>query len=595
MSNSPEQHSEGLITCSIYSENAKIKDHFGVISLWVRKEINRIGKAQLVLEAGNMPKQEILESEDETFAPGKHIRIEAGYKGSQNVIFEGIITSHGVEIAESEDLLIIECRDFAYPTTLSRKNRIFEKKKDSDAIKTILGEYSKLEPTVKDTNATYNELVQYYCSDWDFILSRADMNGLFVITEGKKISIDMPKYNASAVLTVTYGKDMLAFKGDLETEEQLIAAEAVAWDSTKQKLIKASGSSTALNKQGSQSPKELAGTVGKRKAVLQTTAISDETILKSWADAQMQKTGLARIRGEVKFQGNADIALGNVIELAGLSKRFNGNAYIGMVEHEIKEGSWVTTAGLGVSPSNITENTDVVAPLAAGLLPGIQGMHIGKVVAIEGDPDKENKIQIMLPILNGETNKVWARLATLWASNQYGGFFIPDVGDEVVVGFFNNDPCHAVILGSLYSSKQPPANKIEAKNNIRSIITRSKLKLEFEEEKKIITIQTPGKNTIEISDEGKSITISDQNKNKIEMSASGIKIESEGSLLLKAKTGIEINAGTSIEMKGKSAINMKSANIEAKADMAFTAKGGAQAELSAGGQAVIKGAMVMIN
>ncbi len=595
MSNSPEQHSEGLITCTIYSENAKIKDHFGVISLWVRKEINRIGKAQLVLEAGNMSKQEIPESEDETFAPGKNIRIEAGYKGTEQVIFEGIITSHGIEIAESEDLLLIECRDFAYPATLSRKNRVFEKKKDSDAIKVILGEYAQLKPTVKDTSATYNELVQYYCSDWDFILSRADTNGLFVITEGKKISIDMPKYSANSVLTVTYGKDMLAFKGDLETEAQLTAAEAVAWDSTKQKLVKASGSSTTLNKQGNQSPKELAGKVGNRKAILQTTTISDETILKSWADAQIQKTGLGRIRGEVKFQGNAEIGLGRVIELAGLSKRFNGNAYVGMVEHEIKKGSWVTTAGLGVSPGNITENTDVAAPLAAGLLPGIQGMHIGKVVAIEGDPDKENKIQIMLPILNGENNKVWARLATLWASNQYGGFFIPDVGDEVVVGFFNNDPCHAVILGSLYSSKQPPANKIEAKNNIRSIITKSKLKLEFEEDKKVITIQTPGKNTIEISDEGKSITISDQNKNKIEMSASGIKIESEGSLLLKAKTGIEIDAGTSIDIKGKSAINMKSANIEVKADMAFTAKGGAKAELSAGGQAVVKGAMVMIN
>ena len=48
-------------------------------------------------------------------------------------------------------------------------------------------------------------------------------------------------------------------------------------------------------------------------------------------------------------------------------------------------------------------------------------------------------------------------------------------------------------------------------------------------------------------------------------------------------------------IKGPSAVNIQGANIEAKADIAFTGKGSASAELSAGGQTVVKGAMVMIN
>ena len=77
MSVSPEKNSEGLVTYSIYSEGNKINDSFEVVSIWIRKEVNRIGRAVLIFEAGDMPRKEIPESDDDTFAPGKTIRIEA--------------------------------------------------------------------------------------------------------------------------------------------------------------------------------------------------------------------------------------------------------------------------------------------------------------------------------------------------------------------------------------------------------------------------------------------------------------------------------------------------------------------------------------
>ncbi len=594
MSQSPENNSEGLISCIINSNGSKISDSFGIISVWVRREVNRIGYAQIVLEAGNMPKQEVPESEDETFAPGKTISIEAGYRQGVKKIFEGIITSHSLEIEEREDKLIIECREFAYPMILSRTNKVFENKKDSEVIEELISCYN-LNANIKSTSLNYNELVQYYCSDWDFMLARANLNGMLVITDGKNIKVIPPDLSSSPLLVVTYGKDIITFKGNLQTDGQTSEVEAYAWDSTKQKLINAKGTDPTLNKQGTISSEELAKAVGKNKSILQTNTITDESALKSWADSQLLKAGLSRISGEVKFQGNADANLGGIIKLAGLSKRFNGEAFISIVEHEIKEGMWHTTAGIGLSPDTINNDSEIMAPSASGLLPGIQGMHIGKIIKIDEDPDKENRLQVEMPLLNGEKNKVWARLATFWASNQYGAFFIPDIGDEVVLGFFNNDPCYPVILGGLYSSKQSPSSVIQKENKIRSIVTKSKLKIEFEEEKKNITITTPGNNTIEISDEGKSIKITDLNKNKIEMTDSGILIESSQSLSLKAKTGIKIEAGTNIDIQGKTALNLKATTIEASADSSFTAKGNAKAELSASGQTVIKGAMVMIN
>ena len=83
--------------------------------------------------------------------------------------------------------MVVECRDFAYQATQGRKNRIFEKKKDSDMIKEVLKAYGSVK--VDATTCQYSEMVQYYCSDWDFALSRADANGLFISTEGKEIEV----------------------------------------------------------------------------------------------------------------------------------------------------------------------------------------------------------------------------------------------------------------------------------------------------------------------------------------------------------------------------------------------------------------------
>jgi Rhs element Vgr protein len=596
MADSPNKNTDGAVRVSIFSDGNPIKTAvFGLISAYVFKGVNRIGKATLVFAAGDMPKGEIPESDDETFAPGRKIRIESGYAEDESPIFEGIVTSHSFVVEDgNEAQLQIECRDYAFPATLARRNALFEKKKDSDALKEIFGKYAPLSPSVDATTATYGELVQYYATDWDFALSRAEANGLVIVTEGKNISVKKPDVSASPKLKVAYGTDVIEFKGSLSATDRQGDVDAWAWNPKEQKISKVSGRKPALNKQGVSSPDKLAKAVGVDQYGLQT-GVADEQSLQSWADGQRLKAGLSQIQGYCKFQGSAKALHGGTLELNGFGARFNGTAYIGYVEHEIKGGSWTTTVGFGLPFTNITENPDVVAPPAAGLLPGIEGLHSGKVVKLDGDPSGENKIQVEIPILNSPNSKVWARLGHFWASSAYGAFFIPDVGDEVVLGFFNNDPCQAVILGSLYSSKQKPPFEIAKENKIRAIQTKSSIKLVFDEEKKSFTVETPGKNMLTVSDDAKGISLVDQNKNKVVMDNSGITIESAKDLTLKAKMNIVIDAGANLDGKAKANLTLKGMKVEASANTELTVKGTAKAEISAAGQTVVKGAMVMIN
>ncbi|MCD8179594.1 MAG: type VI secretion system tip protein VgrG [Tannerellaceae bacterium] len=435
MANSPVKNSEGVVGVSVYVDNQVTPSKFGLESVLIRKEINRIGYAEIAFEAGNVADQTIAESEDATFEPGQQIRIEAGYEGDESILFQGIIVTHEVTIPPGESArLVIGCRDGAFPSTLVRQNRLFTGKKDSEALTEIWGNYS-LSATIDSSTVKYPELIQYYCSDWDFTLSRADVNGWVVITEQNKISIQEPEVSVTSVVKLTYGVDIIEFNGTLQADAQLNDVSAWGWDSTQQKLVEVSAAKPTVNDQGECDPAAWVTKTGIADYTLQTGCVVEESALKSWAGAKRLKSALARITGSIRFQGNAKVNPGTIIELDGVGKRFNGEVYVGFVEHEIKNGNWYTTAGMGISSHDITAQADVIAPAASGLFPGIQGLHTGIVTKLEEDPLAEHRIEVEFPLLNGEKNKIWARMAHGWGSKNSGFFFLPDKGDEVVLGF----------------------------------------------------------------------------------------------------------------------------------------------------------------
>jgi uncharacterized protein involved in type VI secretion and phage assembly len=157
----------------------------------------------------------------------------------------------------------------------------------------------------------------------------------------------------------------------------------------------------------------------------------------------------------------------------------------------------------------------------------------------------------------------------------------------VIVGFFNDDPGHAVVLGSLHSSMLPPPVVADAKNHIKTILTPKKLKLEFDDEKKKVTVATPGGNTVVLDDEGKTVELADQNGNKVTLAAAGITLDSAGDVTIKAKKGVAIQATADATIKGL--------NVTATGQAAFSASGNSSAEVKAAGMLKIQGSLVQIN
>jgi uncharacterized protein involved in type VI secretion and phage assembly len=165
------------------------------------------------------------------------------------------------------------------------------------------------------------------------------------------------------------------------------------------------------------------------------------------------------------------------------------------------------------------------------------------------------------------------------AGNNHGFIFMPEIGDEVIVGFMHDDPRNPVVLGMLHSSAIPAPFVAQDTNHQKALVTRSGMKISFDDDKKIVEISTPGGYIFHLDEDKKEILLEDGNSNKIKMNEDGMSLESAKDIILKASGDISFE-GMNITQKASAQLKMEgSAGVEAKSS----------------GTMVIKGSIVQIN
>lgn len=595
MAVSPNVASDGPVRVTITSGGQAIPDSIEVFGVEVLHAIGRISSASIVVGDGDMPSNRWEVADSTTFLPGKEISIKAGYGDDEDVIFKGIVVKLGAQITEDNaSRLHVYCQDKAVSMTFGRHNANHIDKTDSDIIKSLIGAHG-LSADVDSTSVKYRELVQYYSCDWDFMMTRAEVNGLMVVVDAGKVSVKAPATSGDPALEVTWGIDLFDFQADLDARDQVETVNTVAWDPKNQAIVQGSARVQSLNRQGNLDSGKLASLLGKTPLGFQSASVLESAALKAWAQAQQVKAGLARIQGHMSFRGSAKAEVGTLIKLAGVGERYNGNVFVGGLAHEISEGEWRTRADFGLPSHWFAERADVVAPPAAGWVPGAAGLQVGVVMKLDADPAGEHRVQVEIPLLQAKNKGVWARLLQYHASKEFGAFYVPEIGDEVVIGYFNDDPSNPVILGSLYSSNRAPPYAIEAENNIKAIVTRSKARIEIDDKDVIVTIKTPAKNTVVIDDKNKSILLKDQHGNSLKLDESGITLDSIKDITMSALGNINATAKKSIAVTATGDLTAVGLNTTIEAKASITCKGTASAEFSASGQTTVRGAMVLIN
>lgn len=538
----------GVVTATIISDGKKIKPEYIVSKLETVNEMNKISYSYITLIDGSASLKCFDISDSDYFEPGKTVQIKIRYEGDEDVsIYTGIIVGHKLKVRNNLSLLEIELRSPTIKLNSSKKNVIYDKKNDSDIIKEIVQNAGLKIKKLDSTTIKHETMIQYYCTDWDFILSRAEMNGLLVYCNNEDLELVTPDLSKEETLQLEYGADqILEFNLNTNITDQYKKVEVKSWSIEDQSMSPPQTSSDFKLKQGNTDPSKAAVKIGNESCQLYSSAHLESEEIKSWADSKMIKNRLAMISGSVMIYGDSKVQVGDIINITGIGDRFNGKSLISCITHDVSKKGWTTTIGFGLSPEWFSQINTLVDTQAAGLLPGVNGIQIGIVEDFEEDPGKMLRVKVTLPSIDNESsNSLWARLASPDAGKDRGFFFRPEKNDEVIIGFINDDPRDAVILGSLYSTKNSTPLEIDPKNLKKGLISKEGLKYIFDDEKKVIEISTPSGNIINLDDEN-GIKITDKNGNEITMSDKGINIYSCKDIIFDGK---EINMkGTKVDI-----------------------------------------------
>ncbi|MDJ0822538.1 MAG: type VI secretion system tip protein VgrG [Paracoccaceae bacterium] len=595
MAQSVQRASQDIVTFEIRVDGATIPGDLLIPTIEIEWALNRIPRATIKIVDGHQSTSDFPVSASDQFKPGRRIEIKLGYNSENRTVFSGIILRHGLEVRRGGNAYLkVTCADEAIRMTGILSSAQFSEKTDSEVIGELIRN-AGLSADVDTTTVRHEYAIKQQATDWDYILARAYANGLVVNVEGGSVAVKEPSFS-SPKLEASFGESLESLHLEIDPVAQVPAVETKAWQATDQSVIDAKSKEPSVNDQGNLSGRDLVDVLGLETPSVPTLATINGEGLQAWADAKLLWARMSRIRGQVRLPGNAGLRPGETLALEGLGDRFNGEAYMSGVRHLVSAGEWLAEIELGLPSEPISmPERPLSAPAASGQRPGIRGLQIAKVKQIHDDPKGDFRIKVFLPLLDFEEDGFWVRKVHPYATENAGWTFLPEVGDEVVLAFLDDDPDSALLLGSLHSGARPQPVAPADGNFEKLLLTKGELRIAFNDEHKTIDLATPGGQTAHWGDKDEMILIQDSHGNKVELASSGITLDSPGDVTIKAAGKVTIEGSQGVEVSSPQDVKISGLNTDIAASASLSAKGGGSAELSASGQTTVKGSLVMIN
>ncbi len=534
-------------------------------------------------------------------------------------IFKGIIAFLTVSKSNTAqgDIII---KGFGSPILLEdeRHSESFENKNISTIVNTIINKYPKnlIDSTVSVNNdKTFAYLTQYRENSFMFLKRLAATNGEWFFYDGVKLFFG--KLPTSEEIPLYFGRDLFSF--DLSMRIVPINYELIEHDYNKNEDFKSSSSDVHSSVSSAYNSFEYLKTAYNESKNIFSNKASAKSINQA-LDVAALKENIKNSLGVkssqfVTFSGvsnNPDIKIGSVISVSGKagSKNENVDSYGKYIIIEVTHSS----SGSGNYQNNFKAIPNVIVnqpQLSSIEFPRCESQTA--IVIDNKDPEKLGRVRVKM-MWQQNTKTPWIRLLTNHAGNNRGMYFIPEINDEVILGFENDNPDFPFVLGTVYNGKSHSGDIYNDNNLKKAIRTKSGNSIVFSDEdgkEEIKIFSKDEKNSISISLEGsKKITI--QSEGDIELTAkNNIKLTAEKDIIFTAKGKNTVEAKQGITMDGTSKIEMKASNIKAEAQAnaeikggtkvsinssaQLELKGGAQAELNGGAMTVVKGAVVMVN
>jgi phage protein D len=503
----------------------------------------------------------------------RHFKNE--FKGS---LIEGEITSIEIQFnPKSEAPIIVRGYDLSHRLHRGRYNRSFLNETDSGIVKKIAKELKiNAEKYVEESNEVHEYVFQENQTNMEFLRERAAYIGFELFIQDRELYFRKPK--SEEQLQLEWLKNISSFNTRIASAEQVNEVEVRSWNYQEKCLISSTAKSEKQetktgNGKGSQQGTNFPLT---SKMIVVDRPVATSKQAEKMAQSLCNELGGEFVYADAKADGNPQIRPGKIVKLTGMGDRFSGEYYITETRHFYSQRVYSTDFSVrGLRGGNLFTTLSPAVKLQPG-----QTFLVG-IVTDNNDPKGWGRVKVKLPTLTEAHTSNWARVVAPGAGVNRGFDCLPEINDEVLVGFEHGDIHRPYIIGGVWNGKDAPSEKVGesvqgGKVRLRTMKTRTGHTLQFVEEDKgsskrgvrlettgghkiylndsdaCIEIQTTGGHKIKLDDKGKSISIDSTGGHKIKLDDIGrsILVDSAGNMSLQAKGNIDIKANGIISVNG---------------------------------------------
>ncbi len=417
--------------------------------------------------------------------------------------FNGIITeAQMVRTAGASGGIIIN--GFS-PTILlegTPNTKSYTDKSLTDIVQEVTGNYSadSLKPAVsvqKDASLPYT--VQYSESDFSFLCRIAQKKGQWFYFNGEELIFGKPK---SKNFTLEYGRSLHSF--NIEMRAKSLGFEYVGYDPSSGETQKASSSEANYQPEGYsksvfESSKKLFPNSSTMLYFHSLEEGNSKTHLTDRVTTQLQ----SRTADLVTAKGDSDetgLRIGDVIDIKEPAFSLTGNLLDGLQEQNF--GSYIITDIMHICDESGNYHNTFDAVPDTVISPPYGNVHSFPVaesqpatVISNDDPAGLGRIQVAFAWQkDAGANTPWIRMTNPHSGGGKGFYFIPEVGEEVLVGFEGGNAEKPFVLGAMYNGSA--LSEYHTSGNDKKVIqTRSGTKVIMNDAEGSIFIEDPSGNT----------------------------------------------------------------------------------------------------
>ncbi len=475
----------------------------------------------------------------------------------QNRLITGEITAIDVNFTRrSESHLILRGYDLSHRLHRGLHNRSFQNLTDSDIVQKMAQEIG-LNVQSDDTGTARDYVFQENQTNMEFLRELAARHGFELFVQDNILYFRKPQ--SQSTLELRWLRDINRFNVRMSSAQQVSAVEIRGWDyENKQSIVETASTEVVITETENGKGSEVANRFqSKPKMIVVDQPIFTADEAKRMAQSLCDELGGEFIEAEAQTDGNGnpEIRVGRVVDLKDLGN-YSGQYYITEARHHYHEKVYSTDFTVrGLRDGSLLS---LLSPKTR-LQPG-QTLMVG-IVTNNKDPKGWGRVKVRLPTLTEDHESNWARIVALGAGQTRGFDWLPEVEDEVLVGFEHGDIHRPYVIGGVWNGKDNPPENINqsvqgGKVRLRTIKTRTGHMIQFADEAQSaanegILIQTASGHKIQLNDSDRSIKITTSGGQSLNLDDQGqsITIQSALNLTLDAQATIVLKAPT-IQMIG---------------------------------------------